>query len=274
MKFFPIVISLLSFSLLASADPEGDSELKPGLWGSVESTTPVSGDSRKIVWHYKILRDALGNISGAGHRIAEGDETIENPRATDSTLAVFFLKPEQEGGFTGFLIEAYGDGQQYQMALSGRVGNGGRSLFLTGIDTEDRVISKSEARWIGGAGDARFLGGDWTVREMVSPTKGGWDIVWDFEFSNRDDSIFGKGNKVEVNGRDAYPGERKTVSEMTLQKPIDPGNAITGRGVETNHAGDVIEAKYNGWIASSGQWFLLQSFEDGEVAAIIYGTAR
>lgn len=239
---------------------------RPGVWEMEEVLhIPLEGDEI-LSWDYSFLVDGAGKIIGVGEEM-DGAETSQD------VLSMMILEANGDRSCSGFVIEAYEDGEIFQMTVNGEIQENGEALVLTAQDGNGRVVATGHARWQADEGEASFPEGSWMVQEIVSPDRGGWNIAWESYFSSRGGTLVGKGNKVRVNGRPAYPGEQKTEARVTLQ-PTGEKSTVRGTSRETNHRGGVIDAEYEGWISPSKSWFLVESYEKGELAGLLYGRAQ
>jgi hypothetical protein len=254
--------------------------LFPGLI-LAEVETPVSGtweftetaENETTKWHYDIISDNEEMIVGVGYPAEQFDDllSLELDGDEDLTLTFVVLQARKDGGYQGFLIEADGEGQQVSFGLEGQVKKDGKAINWTGRNQLGEEISRAEGQFQNETWKGPFQEGEWLVREVVVPQQGGWDIFWDFKFSSDESGIVGSGEKMSINNREPKVSERETVSRIKLSAPDEAGR-VEGTGVEVS--GDKeIKTGIMGWIAPSGAWFFLQSFEDDRAVSLIYGFA-
>lgn len=262
-----ICASLALFGISSFAAETTSSGLQPGIWVVEEVLhIPLSGD-RMVMWKYHFLVDIDGTIIGVGRN--ETVKASENGGA--GAISMVILESTKATFCEGFYIQAYEDGGLFQMRIQGDVAVDGKAIVLDSIDSDGMVASTIHASWVRSEESAPVHEGKWEVREIVSPDRGGWNIVWDFNFSNNAGTLTGQGNKVQENERSAYPGERKTVSRVSLNAADSNSLSIYGTAQETNHVGGVIRAEYEGWLSPTGKWFLVESYENGKLAGLLLG---
>lgn len=265
---FPAVICLvMAWSFLATQLPALDTrrQIQGGHWKVSESFEDSDGE-KNIIWAFELVDDGGSTLFAIGRRYE-----INGQEVKDRTVGILFIDRFDDGTLAGTLIEAYGTGKQNEFNLDIDSNVAGTEITMAAFDGEGSIISKYKAQWLGKGLKTRFKEGSWTIREIVSPGNGSWDIEWSYRFSESTGKISGKGNKAIVNGRNAYPGERKTFCSINLERLPENRNAVIGKGVETNHKGRKSHSSYEGWVSPSGRALFLMSYDSDGLAALLVG---
>lgn len=247
---------------LADAQDRKKTFLASGYWQMSETYTKDSREENTL-WSFELLDDGRPSIVAIGRRLETNGRRVQ-----DRAISIFLVEKNDDGSLTGSYLEAYGDGDQAELPAEMEASSSGREVNLVIRDSGGAVLSTFKGDWIGNWAAAPLQAGSWTVREIVSPDKGAYDIQWSFQMQEKGGKISGTGQKAIVNGRKAQPGERKTNCEISLDRN---DYSVAGKGVETNHQGKKTRVTLEGWVSPAGRAFFLMSTEKGKLAALLVG---
>ncbi|MGB3121705.1 MAG: hypothetical protein WBE58_22965, partial [Verrucomicrobiales bacterium] len=169
-------------------------------------------------------------------------------------------------------VESGGRGAQIASTLAGTLGPDGLTLSLS-LSENGQPVSRLSARLIRADSPDRkpLRPGRWSIREIVLPAQGGWDISWDYQIRLSNDGLSAEGRKIRVNGKDPTKGEKATVSLLSLDRPAGLSPLLQGVGRERNVRGDIISTSLIGAAASDGGSLFLETRENGHPSSYLVG---
>jgi hypothetical protein len=269
------IASTNSMNRIPATFPKSSFLPAPGIWQIVETLSAKNGGN-EITWNYRMFPgDQQNRFTGFGTKVSV-DGTPARP-GEKAALGFLEMDSGANGQFSGTIWESNGRGRLFPVAFQGTLEAGGRKLHMDAYDLNTGEFSAgfSGALVTSAPVEAApsILPGPWTVREIVLPENGSWDIQWSYRLDSTDSGgLTGTGRKVLVNGKEATSGEKKALSMISLERD-GASRVVRGLVEERNSAGRVFRSRLEGAIGLEGSSFLLKGIdpEKGEVTALFLG---
>lgn len=239
--------------------------IRSGYWEVSESYQNETGE-HSALWSFEMVDDGSPTIVAVGERKQTNGKTTR-----DRSVALLFIDKLGGGRYSGSYIEAYGDGEQIELSVDVELLENGQVLEMAAKNQEGVLVTNLVGTWIGEGMGGALKSGNWLIREIVSPGKGGADIQWSHELSEDAGTISGRGNQMIVNGRLADQDEKNTYSDFRLQRSARNRNVVLGQGSETNHLGERKSLNYEGWISPTGRTLFVMSYDSEGLDSLIVG---
>ena len=243
--------------------------LVSGAWHFEEQVNPAHGGYH-IEWDCALYQTGTAEWTVVGRK-SRINGNLPTP-GEKQAVSILRLRGAPDGSLEGIGVESGGRGAQIASTLAGTLGPDGLTLSLS-LSENGQPVSRLSARLIRADSPDRkpLRPGRWSIREIVLPAQGGWDISWDYQIRLSNDGLSAEGRKIRVNGKDPTKGEKATVSLLSLDRPAGLSPLLQGVGRERNVRGDIISTSLIGAAASDGGSLFLETRENGHPSSYLVG---